>query len=253
MKTVFSSFVFFVCAFFFHFHSAFAEPKPLLSEKDGQLISDFFQVWSQNGSNVNLILADANLKNAIVVELLKKNPEWKISINDEKLLIIENEVLEKVISALKELTIDGSVEPDPFAVIAGLSGGQTANAEGPQGSSSIRVSNSRAMPFVIRKNELFSAKVVSILQKQFPYTQIQIKILDLPANQPDYVKALKKGEIITGNIVIPEGKNKEVLFEDQQTSHNLGAWYLKKGDAVHIQFSLKNENGNWDIEYIERK
>ena len=55
MKIVFSFFAFFVCAFFFYLHSAFAEPKPLLTEKDGQLISDFFQVWSQNGSNVNLM------------------------------------------------------------------------------------------------------------------------------------------------------------------------------------------------------
>lgn len=246
-------------------------------DQDGKPIPGLSKKWSREGQDIWVFELDAQLADRVYRTLSAKLGAV-VERRGSKIVVIGlNE--EQLFSRLAAIEIEESDTPceptDPFNDMGGevLAGLQT-----PDGSSSIRVA--ARIDDAERMARQFTARIVSIERKTWPYAKAKIQIISEPTRQhPD--AALKKDQIVLATpfftlkapstplapaspaAAAPAATLAEVPttpaaapcslpdFADPSSRLNLGLWYMKKGDKVSGLVSGTAKDGV-NVLYLER-
>jgi len=129
---------------------------------------------------------------------------------------------------------------DPLAELSAL--GDEVVAAGPDAGGSIRAKRDPPVDAVRADPCRLRARVEEVLRGRFPLAAVRVRILAPPEDGPG--ADLKKNDVV---VVLPRlvAERGRVEMADGATARNAGAFYLSKGDRVHVRLEAKRADGVW--------
>jgi hypothetical protein len=136
---------------------------------------------------------------------------------------------------------------DPLAELSAL--GDEVVAGGPDAGGSIRAKRDPPVDAVRANPCRLRAKVEDVIRGRFPLAAVRVRILEPPKEGAG--TELKKNDVV---VVLPRvvAERGRVKMEDGATARNASAFYLSKGDRVHLLLESKRADGVWWAEAIAR-
>lgn len=191
-----------------------------------------------NASVVFTLRADAN-PDAIAQTLRERLFNATVSVDGRK-LIISGISPPALLEQVATLSLSG--QADPLGELAALGG--VLSGEGPEAGGSIRASR----PTPHDPSHRFHATVETVKPATFPHATLVLRVTRAAKEGPH--SKLLAGDKITGTVVFAHDEG-HIDFTDPTTQRNVGAYYLRSGDAVLVH-SVRTDKGVY-FDFVERE
>ena len=217
----------------------FATPDTLVVKKGATYEPGVASSWvAGNASIIFTLRDDANPGN--IAQTLRERL-FNVTINvDGKKLIVTGVSPPALLEQVATLSLSG--QADPLGEVAALGG--VLGGEGPEAGGSIRA----AKPTPHDPSHRFTATIDSIKVATFPHATLVLRVRS-PAKDGPHSK-LVAGDKITGTLMFATDAG-HIDFADPDTQRNVGAYFLRAGDAVVVHV-VKADKTAYQIDYIER-